>query len=153
MLEYVHKSLRNAFKRTSVEVRIDCAPKQLVFGQAGAVVQLLTNLMQNSLIHGFEEGQRPGVISIAASTRGRQVHIDYSDNGVGMPADTLQRIFEPFYTTRRGKGGSGLGLYIAYNLVTEALHGSIHCESTPGLGTRFAIDYPFRAGHEKADKS
>lgn len=156
VLEDVQKSLRNLFKRTAIEIRIDCAPGQRQFGQAGAVVQVLTNLMQNSLIHGFDEGKRAGIISVAARLRDGQVRIDYADNGVGMLADTLQRVFEPFYTTRRGKGGSGLGLYIAYNVVTEVLHGAIHCESTVGVGTRFTIEYPHRSSdplqYKKADK-
>ena len=109
--------------------------------------------MQNSLIHGFEDGQREGTITIAATVHASVVHINYCDDGLGMAADTLQRVFEPFYTTRRSKGGSGLGLYIAYNLVTEALHGSIHCDSTPGAGTRFTIEYPYQPPLRKADPS
>jgi signal transduction histidine kinase len=157
VIEDVHKSLRNSFKRTSVDVRIDCPPGLRHFGQAGAVLQVLTNLMQNSLIHGFVEGQQAGTITIAASIHSGKVHIDYRDDGVGMPAESLQKVFEPFYTTRRGKGGSGLGMYIAYHLVTDALHGNIHCESSPGNGTQFLIEYPHQSAQhlrtEKAGKS
>ena len=69
----------------------------------------------------------------------------YSDDGAGMDGATLRRVFEPFFTTRRGSGGSGLGLYIAYNLVTRGLGGTIACDSAPGRGTRFAIEFPRRS--------
>jgi len=77
------------------------------------------------------------------------VRIDYCDDGAGMSAETAEQAFEPFFTTRRSSGGSGLGLYIAYTLVTRALHGSIRCESAVGAGTRFIIEYPRRSQCEQ----
>jgi signal transduction histidine kinase len=70
--------------------------------------------------------------------------LEFSDNGKGMDAAHLSRIFEPFYTTRRGEGGSGLGLYICYNIVTNQLGGTIHCESQPEAGCRFDIHFSSR---------
>ena len=67
--------------------------------------------------------------------------ICYADDGAGMTAETLAHVFEPFYTTARGQGGSGLGLYIAHNLVTQSLRGIIACHSAPGQGTRFDITF------------
>lgn len=67
----------------------------------------------------------------------------YSDNGKGMTEEERSRIFEPFYTTKRTQGGTGLGLYIVYNLVTQRLHGCIECDSTPNEGTSFLIQLPF----------
>jgi len=64
------------------------------------------------------------------------------DDGVGMPSATLKRIFEPFFTTRLGQGGSGLGLYIAYNLVTGVLGGTIEVDSVPGKGSTFTLSLP-----------
>jgi signal transduction histidine kinase len=66
----------------------------------------------------------------------------YSDDGRGIPPENLDKIFEPFYTTKRGQGGSGLGLHIIYNIVTQKLGGTISCESEVGVGTRFIIDLP-----------
>ena len=66
----------------------------------------------------------------------------YSDNGVGIPEDQLSKIFNPFYTTKRGSGGSGLGLSIVYNIVTQTLGGSIECGSDIGGGTTFTIIFP-----------
>lgn len=143
VIEDVHKSLRNAFKTTPIRIEIDCPENLHLYGPAGALVQLLANLMQNSRIHAFADGTRAGCIRIRAGIEGERVFIDYSDDGAGMTAQTLQHAFEPFFTTRRGSGGSGLGLYIVYNLVTQGLHGTIRCESAPGKGTRFIIGYPY----------
>ena len=71
--------------------------------------------------------------------------MDYQDNGVGIPEMILNRIFEPFFTTRLGQGGSGLGLYIVYTLVTGALGGRIEARSEPGQGAEFAIELPLTA--------
>jgi signal transduction histidine kinase len=121
---------------------VDCPADLHLYGPAGTLVQMLANLLQNSRMHGFADGTQAGQINIRAGAAGERVFIDYRDNGAGMSADTLAHAFEPFYTTRRGTGGSGLGLYIAYNLVTQGLRGSIQCESAPGEGTRFIIEFP-----------
>jgi signal transduction histidine kinase len=63
-----------------------------------------------------------------------------------MDAQTVEHIFDPFYTTRRGSGGSGLGMHISYNLVTQVLHGTIACQSAEGEGARFMIDMPLDTG-------
>jgi hemerythrin-like metal-binding protein len=142
IIEDVQKSLQNSFKNTPVSIEVDCPADLHLYGPAGTLVQLLANLLQNSRMHGFADGTQAGQINIRAGAAGERVFIDYRDNGAGMSADTLAHAFEPFYTTRRGTGGSGLGLYIAYNLVTQGLRGSIHCESAPGEGTRFIIEFP-----------
>jgi hemerythrin-like metal-binding protein len=142
VIEDVQKSLHNAFKTTQISIAIDCPAGLSLYGPAGALVQLLSNLLQNSRMHGFADGTRPGMIQIHADADEDRVYLDYHDDGAGMSDETLQRAFEPFYTTRRATGGSGLGLYIAYNLVTQALHGNIRCVSKVGEGTRFRIDYP-----------
>jgi signal transduction histidine kinase len=142
VIEDVMKSLRNEFKNTPIRFEVDCADCQPLFGPAGIVAQLLVNLMQNSRLHAFAAGTVGGCIRIQARTEPDAVSISYADDGAGMEAETLAHIFEPFYTTARGQGGSGLGLYIAHNLVTQGLRGSIGCHSTPGQGTRFDITFP-----------
>jgi len=82
------------------------------------------------------------IFDIRAVRKGDQVHLQFSDDGRGMDADNLARIFEPFYTTHRAHGGSGLGLYICYNIVTTQLGGSIQCMSQPQTGCRFDIYFP-----------
>jgi signal transduction histidine kinase len=68
--------------------------------------------------------------------------MEFADDGVGMEPDQIARIFEPFYTTRRGQGGSGLGLYICYSIVTARLGGSIECRGQPQAGCRFDVRFP-----------
>ncbi|MCC9000402.1 MAG: HAMP domain-containing histidine kinase, partial [Candidatus Contendobacter sp.] len=76
------------------------------------------------------------------------VQIDYTDNGVGIPETIVNRIFDPFFTTKLGSGGSGLGLYIVYNLVTGALGGAIQVHSPPGCGVAFTLTLPRTAPNQ-----
>jgi signal transduction histidine kinase len=96
-------------------------------------------------VHGFDNGQLAGDITVEVSLANHRLMIDYSDTGSGMSEAVLSKIFEPFFTTRRGEGGSGLGMYICYSIVTARLGGMIRCESQPGAGTRFLIEYPVSA--------
>jgi signal transduction histidine kinase len=73
---------------------------------------------------------------------GDWVELHYRDDGAGMAQDVAHRAFDPFFTTRRGSGGSGLGLHLVYNLATRLLGGSISLHSTPGVGTRFVLRIP-----------
>ncbi len=143
-VEDVNNSLHNKFKHTQIKIAIQCPDSLLVFGLPGILDQVLTNLMMNSFHHGFEDGQLPGSITITISKVEPNLHIEYIDTGKGMNQEVLEKIFEPFFTTRRGRGGSGLGMYLCYNLVTSQLHGTISCQSAPGQGVRFVIDYPIK---------
>lgn len=107
----------------------------------GAFSQVFTNLIMNSLTHAFSEGER-GTLRFHFIQKDERVIIQYSDNGRGIPKENLGQIFEPFFTTTRYHGGSGLGLHIVYNLVTQKLKGTIHCESEVGVGTTFIINLP-----------
>jgi signal transduction histidine kinase len=135
-------TLQSQFKKTDIEISVDCPKALKVKSLPGALEQILTNLLMNSLIHGFNEGQNAGVIQINVQLSGEQLHLEYSDNGKGIASENLEKIFEPFFTTYRAHGGSGLGMYICYNVVTTQLHGTINCESTLGKGVIFRIDYP-----------
>lgn len=146
VIEDVMKSLRNEFKLTPIRFEVDGAQGLFLEGPAGILAQLLVNLMQNSRLHAFAGGTQGGCIAISARVEADTVHIRYADDGAGMTAETLTHIFEPFYTTARSQGGTGLGLYIAHNLVTQGLHGSIRCQSSPGQGTCFDIEFPRHGG-------
>ena len=111
----------------------------------GALTQALMILINNAITHAFE-GREGGTVTITAEAAGpERVHITVADDGVGIPAAHLGRIFEPFYTTKLGQGGSGLGLHICYNVVTGTLGGKVSAHSTPGQGTRMRIDIPLSA--------
>jgi signal transduction histidine kinase len=82
-----------------------------------------------------------GKINIHAYSEGEQIYLNYSDTGRGMNPEVLEKLFEPFYTTKRGKGGTGLGMYICYNLVMTRLNGTLNCQSQVGAGTQFYINF------------
>lgn len=107
----------------------------------GALEQLLTNLIDNSLLHGFE-GRRGGCIRIEAHAGAAELMLSYQDDGRGMGAEAARRIFEPFYTTKLGQGGTGLGMHIAHNLVSTVLGGQISLHTAPEQGARFEISLP-----------
>jgi signal transduction histidine kinase len=101
----------------------------------------MTNLLANSVIHGFDDNQA-GHLSIVVAPPGAiddPLCLVYADDGKGIPPECRHRVFDPFYTTRRGRGGSGLGLHIVYNLVTTRLGGDIRLESGEPSGTRFVL--------------
>lgn len=110
----------------------------------GALIQVLGNLIANALQHGLD-GRVNGRISIAATLLRDEVLIEFADNGCGISEAHLRRVFEPFFTTRLGKGGSGLGLSISYSLVTSVLGGSISVSSPAGSGALFRLVIPTRA--------
>ena len=135
-------ALQGELKRLPITVSVDCPNVMPLEGVPGLIGQLLTNLVMNALQHAFCDGQRAGNIHIRVQREGANVHLEFSDDGVGMDSEQIARIFEPFYTTRRGQGGSGLGLYICYSIVTARLGGSIECHGQPQLGCRFDVRFP-----------
>ncbi|WP_201321659.1 CHASE2 domain-containing protein [Pseudanabaena sp. lw0831] len=108
----------------------------------GAFSQIITNLVINSLTHAYHDLDKAGQLQFEIAQQDDKVLITYSDDGKGIPSENLDKIFEPFFTTARDRGGSGLGLHIIYNLVTQNLKGTVLCESTVGIGTKFAIALP-----------
>lgn len=113
----------------------------------GPLGQVLTNLINNALLHGFE-GRNRGTIIIAARENAEgMIELTVSDDGIGIPASHLNRIFDPFFTTKLGAGGSGLGLNITHNVVTGILGGRVRVQSAVGVGTTFTLILPKIAPH------
>jgi PAS domain S-box-containing protein len=142
--EYVDEvlvSLRPKLKHTAVHVTNAVPDDLTIYTNPGAIYQVLSNLILNSITHAFDGGQR-GSVLIEASQVGSFLHLSYRDDGKGIPAEHLPRVFDPFFTTRRGAGGSGLGLHIVYNLVTGTLRGRIDVSSEAGKGVQFRIRLP-----------
>lgn len=151
-VDEILRSLHPKLKRVPHRIEIDCASDIELNSYPGAFSQVLTNLIMNSLIHGFE-ADRPGLIQIGARVADGRLLLTYRDDGKGMSAEHTRHMFEPFFTTRRGQGGSGLGLHVVYNLVTQTLGGRIEGSSGPGQGVSYRIDVPFAAPegpHERA---
>ncbi|RLC09536.1 MAG: hypothetical protein DRI24_21620 [Deltaproteobacteria bacterium] len=142
--EYINSvllSLRPKLKKTAHHVQVECQENLKINSYPGAFSQIVTNLVMNSLLHGFSGIDR-GEIQIKFSKTDVDYLLTYSDNGVGMDADTCRNIFDPFFTTKRASGGTGLGMHIVFNLATQTLNGKINCKSEPGKGTFFAIKIP-----------
>jgi signal transduction histidine kinase len=140
-LDEVLLSLQPKLKGKPVQIAIECPADIELESFPGAVSQIVTNLVMNSLVHGFE-GDVPGQIRISARLDGETMLFDYADDGAGMDADTLAKLFDPFFTTKRGLGGSGLGAHILYNLVTGPLGGSVKVDSAPGQGLHYHLRFP-----------
>jgi signal transduction histidine kinase len=107
----------------------------------GAIAQIIINMLQNTLVHAFDNEQE-GKISIQTQKHEDKVKIIYSDDGKGVDQSVAEKIFEPFITTKRNEGGTGLGLNITYNLVTQQLGGTIGIDSEHKKGTSFVIEIP-----------
>ncbi|MFZ6772944.1 ATP-binding protein [Undibacterium sp. SXout7W] len=108
----------------------------------GSLGQVITNLIENAILHAFDQGG-PGCLMLsAAQVDNARVVIQLTDDGCGIPEGNLKRIFDPFFTTKLGQGGSGLGLHISYNIVTSILHGQLNVKSIVGIGTTFTMDLP-----------
>lgn len=141
-VEEIFATLQPQFKHTAHRIELDVPAGLELDSYPGPLEQVITNLVGNSLTHGFA-GMETGCIQLQAHALGpTQVTLRYTDNGMGIPAATLNRIFEPFFTTRLGQGGSGLGLYIVYTLVTGVLGGTIQVENPPGQGVTFTFVLP-----------
>ncbi len=135
-------SLGPVWRKPGHRVDIACRDPIELVSYPGVISQILTNLITNSVIHGFEAGRR-GVLTIeAVLVDPGTVELSYSDNGAGIAAEARGKVFEPFFTTRRSLGSTGLGLHIVYNLVVAKLAGTIDLYSEVGQGVRFVMRFP-----------
>jgi signal transduction histidine kinase len=135
-------SLRPVLKKAAIALSVDVPESLVIDGYPGSYGQILTNLFLNAANHAFADG-RSGTIVISARSRGHEdVEIIFADNGAGMTPDVQRQAFDPFFTTRRSQGGTGLGLHIVHNLVTQQLGGRMMLDSRPGQGTTFRIIMP-----------
>ncbi len=144
-LRAVVSSLELTWKRRPVQLQLDCPAQIELDSYPGALGQVITNLIQNALLHAFDGGRSGTMRLHAEPVAGDRVRISFEDDGHGIGASELARVFEPFFTTRRAQGGSGLGLHIVYNLVTAKLGGRIEASGERGAGMRFVVTIPVSA--------
>ena len=137
----VIRSLHPQIKKTSHSIRLHCPDDLIINLPAGVISQIFTNLIMNSLVHGFEN-INSGQITIDVNTDENDLIINYQDNGLGLKPAQLKRLFDPFFTTKRDEGGSGLGAHIIFNLVKQTLNGKIEVSSEPGQGLHYRISFP-----------
>ncbi|SFU93693.1 ATP-binding protein [Pseudoduganella namucuonensis] len=134
--------LHAAVKHLPVEVALDIPEALEMDSYPAPLGRVIHALFENSLVHGFE-GRAGGRIAIRArATDKDEIALSYTDDGAGIPAEHLGRIYDPFFTTKLGAGGSGLGLHVAHNIVLGVLGGRIGVESVPGKGVAFTMLLP-----------
>ena len=137
--EEIDQSLHPKLRKGKHSVSILADQNIVVDTYPGVLAQVVTNLIMNSITHGFED-LSGGEITIRLMLDNGRVHMNYQDNGVGMTTDQKSHVFEPFYTTKRASGGSGLGMSISYNLIVNKLGGSIQCKNVQE-GVWFSITF------------
>ncbi|WP_334014886.1 sensor histidine kinase [Alteromonas sp. S167] len=148
--EYIHSvcnPLKPMLKKEQIALDIDVAPDITITACPGIVAQLLTNLISNAQRHAFSDtNNEVNKVSVKCVKQNDMIELNVTDNGKGIPDSLHKKVFEPFYTTARDKGGTGLGMNILYNLVTQKLNGTIDLASAPGEGTSVTITLPMVSG-------
>jgi signal transduction histidine kinase len=114
----------------------------------GSYGQVITNLFLNAVTHAFPKGRAGRVMIETRALDHKNVEVIVADDGVGMTEDVRKQAFDPFFTTRRSEGGTGLGLHIIHTLVTQRLGGQLNLDSEPGRGTVFRLVLPRQAPME-----
>ncbi|MFE1597751.1 sensor histidine kinase [Methylobacterium sp. ID0610] len=143
--EQIVASLRPELRSARISLTLDLPAGIVMDSFPGPLGQVLTNLFLNAVRHAFAD-RAAGTIHLAADLVGPdRVALTFSDDGAGMSEEVARRAFEPFFTTRRDSGGTGLGLHLAFNIVTHQLGGRISLAAAPGAGSRFVLTLPLVA--------
>lgn len=141
LINMVVTSMKGEIKKGAHHVLCNCPENLEIKSYPGALIQVFTNLLSNSLIHGFKD-KREGRVDIEVFEKDDRVNILYKDNGCGMTKASIKRIYEPFYTTTRQEGSIGLGMAIVFNLVNQKLDGTINVTSSENRGVTIMIHLP-----------
>ncbi|QDG38888.1 GAF domain-containing sensor histidine kinase [Alteromonas mediterranea] len=148
--EYISRvcnPLKPMLRKEQIVLSIDVTPNLVITTCPGIIAQLLTNLISNAQRHAFGPSVTNDInkVAVSCSQNDKGVVISVQDNGKGIPEELHKKVFEPFYTTARDKGGTGLGLNILYNLVRQKFNGEIDLTSAPGEGTTVTVCIPFES--------
>ncbi|APW43838.1 PAS domain-containing protein [Rhodoferax saidenbachensis] len=135
------QTLSPSLKQHAHHIALDIPAGIAMDSQPGPLGQIVINLVNNAYLHAFE-GMTAGVLTLSAHADGEWVTLEVRDNGVGIPPENLEKLFEPFFSTKIGKGGTGLGMAIVQNLATKTLGGSVTVQSKWGEGTVFRVRLP-----------
>lgn len=151
-LEETLFSLQPHLRQSQHTIEIHGDESISIHSYPGAFAQIVSSFVMNSVMHAYPDERQGGRLQIRFKKDREQLQLEYSDDGCGMPGKTLNKIFEPFFTKARGKGGSGLGLHIVYNVVVRQLQGRISSESKPGRGTRFIVTIPLQLKEKQGEE-
>jgi signal transduction histidine kinase len=144
LMDEILMSMRPKLKKVPHIINVHCPDDLYIESKAGPINQIMINLIMNSIIHGFEFIEKGNIDIEVSMVNANKLSLVYKDDGKGIAEGLRKRIFDPFVTTKRGQGGSGLGMHLVYNLVTQALNGSISIESQEGHGVEFTILFPIK---------
>ncbi|MBN2833608.1 MAG: HAMP domain-containing histidine kinase [Candidatus Delongbacteria bacterium] len=153
LTEYIDSTiltLKHEYKNTGTQILFDASTPYWVESDPSVFSQLFTNLILNALIHGLKHSEH-GIIKINLEPIDTGLKISFSDNGSGIPQELQNKVFDPFFTTNRNNGGSGLGLSIVHSIITEYLKGSIQLISNANEGTTFIMKLPLILHKNKKD--
>lgn len=140
-------SLKPVVRRGALEVSLSTEGDLEATTYPGALAQLVTNFVTNTALHAKGTPERPvGVRIHVARISPEAISLRYEDDGPGMSDEVRARAFQPFFTTARGDGGTGLGLHIVQSLVADVLRGKMTLETAPGRGVRFDVEIPVASG-------
>ncbi|MGJ8485870.1 ATP-binding protein [Pseudoalteromonas sp. SYSU M81236] len=145
LLSDVIMSMRSEIQYRNPKIIINCNSNFSIETKSGPLQQVLQQLLSNSVIHGFTD-DIGNEVRFNVERNESSLIIDYYDNGIGVDKSIKKRIFDPFVTTKRGEGGSGLGMHLVYNLVTQALGGTIVYDELNQEGVHFIITLPLHEG-------
>jgi len=146
-------SLRPVLKQAPITLAVDCAKGLLMNSYPGSYGQVITNLFLNSVTHAFPDGRAGSVTIQTRALDPKHVEVIVADDGIGMSDEVRNQAFDPFFTTRRSEGGTGLGLHIIHTLVTRRLGGQLTLDSELGRGTAFRLVLPRQAPMESGAPS
>ncbi len=133
-------ALRPSIRNAGVDIEVNIPADIECNSYPGPLGQIVTNLLQNAVLHGFD-GKEHGRVEITAMVQGDKVCLEVIDDGWGMEPQVQARVFEPFFTTRLGRGGSGLGLSVSHRIASSVLGGELTVQSQPGHGSRFMLTF------------
>jgi signal transduction histidine kinase len=151
-LDELMTSLGPVLRKSHHDVSVTCRDGLILDTYPGTLSQVLTNLVMNALTHAYDDGQTGALTLTVSEPEPDAIRIVFCDDGKGIAPENLGRVFDPFFTTRRNRGSTGLGLHIVYNLVTGMLNGKIDVDSEPGHGTTFTIEIPVSVDDMVADR-
>ncbi len=142
VIDEVLLAMGPTLRRSPFKLDIQVPPDLKMKSYPGPLTQIIVNFINNALVHAFD-GRSEGQMVLDASINDRnEIEIVFSDNGCGMPAEVVKHVFDPFFTTKLGQGGNGLGMHIAYNIVTQLMGGTISVDTEVGRGTSWRLLFP-----------
>jgi signal transduction histidine kinase len=153
VVEDVLVMVEPSFKHTPFVIKTELSPGLMMNSYPGAMGQVLTNLLMNALLHGFDGSEQGRVTVHCAPLNENEAELSVSDDGRGMDESVRRRIFDPFFTTKLGTGGSGLGMHIVHSIVTNVLGGQIEVKSSPGQGTQMLMRLPLSAPQRSVEST